>query len=284
LSYQSLLTAYQPSYFIWVVSGEPRIQFYLSVKYPLFRNAGDSMPYMADLKRFFGDHHVGEFTDYFVYNGQYDFLIRRYSAPVVSRIQNPGFLVDHALPWAEDWQGHEVWHLYYGYFHESNGQIIGDRATYLATDHAEDFVSRGWDYALAQVHAEGETVRPSGAVLGYEFNLGPRMYLPWQGMGLGGGVEEDDFWEALPRHPKRSQFDGLRASLVLHNDSVRLAEELRVGDWDWASVGNVSSQLEFTARFLKYFPLTLVWFDGYGRTLAMYQQRDWYAGVGLELW
>jgi outer membrane phospholipase A len=147
------LTCYEPAYFGfigWKPGSAPNrqlecyIPFQVSMQYPL-------IPLNLNL---FGEWEYagGKLIDqdqsalYFVYNGKYDFFMYgRYSAPVVSRRQNPGVYFEFSRflggPDAE-----------WGYFHESNGQDIETKEAYVARQakdgHAQDYLSRGWDYWL----------------------------------------------------------------------------------------------------------------------------------------
>src|SRR5665213_1993489 len=120
--------------------GESRVQFLMSIQY-------DLAPFVLDAFRF-GSYRFDGF--HFAYDGLYDFdLWSRPSQPIVSRLQNPGLYFSFLSP-----NEKRLWNMDgmdFGWFHESDGQVIGKRAAYDALyaqvgQDANDSVSRGWDY------------------------------------------------------------------------------------------------------------------------------------------
>ncbi|NTV51437.1 MAG: hypothetical protein HGA76_00280 [Candidatus Firestonebacteria bacterium] len=306
------LSCYEPAYFGfigWKPGSAPTrelecyIPFQVSMQYPL-------VPLNLDL---FGEwkYPEGKLIDqdrsalYFVYNGRYDFFMYgRYSAPVVSRRQNPGAYFD----FAGFLGGPDV---ACGYFHESNGQDIETREAYQARQakdgQAQDFVSRGWDYwlygakkrfllpddltpawvtwinqqPLAWLNEHLFKRKSSGGLKSEAaaITLGAQ-FLFFRGEGLGGRMEEDDFWDESTVTPiHRSDYDGIRVSGVLESEHWRVSETVR---WGYTNGRYPSSDFSLTCKLGGWLPLSLHWFDGYGPDLTTYHVRSNSVLLGLE--
>ncbi len=213
------LSGYEPSYFGYVGRDENHIdgshlEFKVSIKYPLWGslvNLGDEQ---KPDKR--------SQAVYFSYTGQYDFYFgSRYSAPVISRRQNPGIFYKYEYDSRES--GYKSFSL--GYFHESNGQEIDNKDMFdrkvtelhdkicrddpneqCLTDPrhqqeawamATDYISRGWDYLAASTKYtmfHRRDLMGRRIAVQTDFYLSARAYFNWQGLGFVSGREENIEW------------------------------------------------------------------------------------------
>ena len=250
------LSSYRPNFFGYVVDAERKTRLDLSVKYPLmsFRRAAPGQAGWLDL--------------FFVYTGIYDFDFQRPSAPLLSRLQEPGFflrLKDPAVP-SPSWYS-------LGYFHESDGQVLNRTNYFASTDpHREDLISRGWDFVEL-----GAFQRCLDAGAGRFFGgLDLRYYLPFQLLGISAS-EEDVFWDPHGQGIQRDQYDGVRPSFTYLDPWVEVTEEFRVG---YATPLHCANQL--TVR-LRKIPIGLSWFNGYGEYVSRYDAPGNAVSIGLYL-
>jgi len=213
------LSGYEPSYFGFVGRDENHIdgshlEFNVSVKYPLWGSTVNLGSQGKEDKRSQGV--------YFSYTGKYDFYFgSRYSAPVISRKQNPGAFYKYEY----DSRKSGFKNVTFGYFHESNGQEIdsedlynnkvgelldkicrGDKSEGCLTNQrhqqeaqamATDYISRGWDYLAASskyslLHRRDLFGRRIAVQT--DFYLTARAYFNWQGLGAVKGREENLDW------------------------------------------------------------------------------------------
>ena len=252
----------EPSYFVYARDNHDdtkHIEFYLSVEYPF----GDKAIHWL-----FGENS----SLFFNYNGKYDFFLSsRYSAPIISRRQNPGLVYEYKLD-------KPLWGLNSirtGYFHESNGQTIDTIDEYLVTEHAEDHVSRGWDYIPLDLKFE-----PFNE---FSLYLKGRSFLEKQ---LGQDEKEDEiFWEpVVGDQPEIEDYDGIRIILskkfkVKYFDEIKLAAKFRSGYKDY----NLSQRYEGTFTIIDI-PFHAFYATGYGNEIATYHKKGHYYGIGFELW
>jgi outer membrane phospholipase A len=276
------LTGYAPSYIAYLPEGgTPNIQFFLSLQYPF--------PLWVN------DIQWGRFKFpgiFFSYEGLYGFYLGSLpSSPVISRRQNPGLrfsLIDDS-PQADGWNAFHA-----GYYHESNGQAIENAVAYQAAGaQAQNQVSRGWDYVGLQArYRHFADLGPTLGVAILSAYPGVRIFTGHQGGG--GLIEEDDFWEAAPRHPHIAEYDGLRLLLALEKAFPErwgkmafhywgLTAELRAGTYRLDSLANVTSRATLTMKF-GAFPVYAFFQEGYGKYISEYSARDTAWGVGLRLW
>jgi outer membrane phospholipase A len=286
------VSSYEPAFFGWVVGNDPYVHFQVSIKYPF-------LPFVAC-----GANTTTAFIGYksglyVAYTGIYDLIWSRYSSPVISREQTPGFFFDFnrcfALPLT----------VTLGYFHDSNGQAIDTREEYVAmSDHPQDYISRGWDYLLLggsyvlklpwlDTMSERDYLRlPRTKLHGTIFNYQPNLdksnmtvsaqglwFLEKQGFGIA-WREERVFWEDVLRQPKRSDYDGVRVRFMIQNAHYRVTETLRTG----YTALNLSNDLSITFRVRKWLPVSVQWHAGYGPDLATYQVYSQRITLGFELY
>jgi len=266
-----LLSGNEPSYFALAHdsgSGEHHIEFYLSVKYPLFTTLIEKA--LGERARL-----------YFNYNGKYDFYaFSRDSSPVISRRQNPGVIFEYAWP--------KVSHVYLqslraGYFHESNGQTVDTREEYLATKDASDYVSRGWDYIPLEAKFAVSEKR-HGIFGNFYLNLQGRYFLDHQLFRH--NREDQVFWEDVAEQARVEQYDGIRATLAtvfilphFEAKEIKFNAIFRSGYREF----NLSQRYEATFRLFDL-PLYAYYFRGYGVEIATYQQKGTTYGIGFEFW
>jgi len=184
-------------------------------------------------------------------------------------------------------------------------QSINTMQEYLAaSDHAQDFVSRGWDYLLLSERAllnfpffdtvaEKNYFLISGTKLQNEiFNYEPTFdkssltisaqvlgFLNKQGFGIA-WKEENDFWEPIAHQPQRSDYDGLRLHFMVQNAHYRITDMLRSG----YTALNFSNDFSFTFRVRKWLPISVQIFNGYGPDLTTYQVYSHRVMLGFELY
>jgi hypothetical protein len=280
--------SYQPSYIGWVFGEEPHVNFQISIQYPFLPFEA----FAANTRTAFVGYKSGL---YVAYTGRYDIYFQRYSSPTITREHSPGMYFDFTRCFDQPLI------LTLGYFHDSNGQVIDTRAGYLAiAEHPQDAVSRGWDYLLLGAsytlpwldRGNQETLKnfiPGGTLSTgvHSDPLADQMTLTFGAQGLyfldkqGFGAawkEERIFWEDLSVQPHRSDFDGIRVSLVLQSAHFRLADTLRAG----YSLIHLTNDLSFTFRIGKWLPLSIQWHSGYGPDLSAYHIPSQRLTVGCE--
>lgn len=266
-----LLSGNEPSYFAFAHdsgSSEDHIEFYLSIKYPLFTTLVEKS--LGERSRL-----------YFNYNGKYDFYaFSRDSLPIISRRQNPGVLYEYAWPKIANMQ---LQSLRTGYFHESNGQAVDSREEYLVTDNARDYVSRGWDYIPLEAKFAVSEKR-HGIFGNFYLNLQGRYFLDRQVFRH--DREDEIFWDAGAEQPRIEQYDGVRVGIAtvfilphIEAKEIKFNAIYRSGHREF----NLSQRYEATFRFFD-FPLYVYYFRGYGVELTTYHQKGTTYGIGFEFW
>jgi outer membrane phospholipase A len=256
------LSGNEPSYFVFARDNNGsfnNIEFYLSLKYPLFENVVHRL--------------LGPNIDlYFNYNGKYDFYLEsRPSSPVISRRQNPGAMFTYNL----EKQTYGLASIKTGYFHESNGQTIDTATEYATTEYAEDFVSRGWDYIPLELRFSFPE-----QLEGFTFYFKGRYFLPKQIFSH--DKEDTIFWD-LTDDSKISDYDGL--TLVLRKTvpinkylkDLKLTAVYRTGYTDF----NLTQRYEATFSTLDL-PVYIFYQSGYGIEISTYQERGYTWGIGVE--
>lgn len=231
----------------------------------------------------------------------------RYSAPLILRMINPGgefYLHEQS----GDGFG-------FGYYHLSNGQVV-DAGNYLSYQDAlpadqrstwTDYISRGWDYFRLQgnYHMDFGVAQAVTTTAGWDgrkywdldhavgtlsFNPEIRFFTGREFFGQA-PAEENDWWDSDPPDIHLSQYDGLRltvAATLYKSDvhpfrEVSLSDEIRTGTWSWASLHNVSNELDLVVK-VSIVPVYAFYFNGYGPFLSTYQVYNQYYGVGIRLW
>lgn len=250
------LSSYRSNFFGYVDDAERKFRLDLSIKYPLLSLFAD------------GSDSVGWLDVFFAYSGSYDFDFQRASAPLVSRLQEPGFFVRYKDPAVDSASWYSA-----GYFHQSNGQVLNRTNYFQSVDpHREDLISRGWDFAELNGFQRWARLG-QGRIFG---GLDLRVFLPFQMFGLYAS-EEDIFWDPAGQGVHRNQYDGIRPSLTYLNAWFELTDEFRMG---WMLPAHFSNQLSLRFRQV---PLGLIWFNGYGEYLSRYEAPGNALCVGLYL-
>jgi len=148
---QSYFTSFLPNYFgVSTEENEEHVEFLVSLKYPNLRAPKDERRGWE----IFG-----------VYSGLYDFYVNtRYSAPVVSRMQNVGLYFrknyNSTDGWAEDlfgFDGLDLDVLDLTVSHESNGQSVSTIEEYTSLrNNTDDYIaSNADDYVSMSTHYVG---------------------------------------------------------------------------------------------------------------------------------
>lgn len=209
-----------------------------------------------------------------IYNGTYDFYLEsRDSSPIISRRQN---VAPIAYQYTSDaTQNTSAYEFRLGWYHESNGQTIDNIVDYnSAGEFAGDEVSRGWDYVGVDYFSE---------FYGLDQHLDFRFYCDCQGFGAE-DREDEIFWENVIEQPHINDFDGIRWSLEGLNylgDFADIRVEFKTGNRDFSALGNISTKIVLSNLWVT--PLSLVYFNGYGREVSTYHERNSYLGIGIEV-
>lgn len=268
------LRGYEPSYLVYAFDDDDHLEFKISIKYPLLESSFGTV----------GDFFGGENQIYFSYTGKYDFFLfsddpARDSAPVISRVQNPGLFITNKRP---DFNGEGLEMVSVGWFHESNGQQIGDNTTFMNTANAADFVSRGWDYLGVDFRFRSKS--PwffDGDVV---YDLRTRLFCDCQGFGFIDDREDDITIFGGTQTARIEDFDGLRFTINNYaNRWLHYGLQLRTGTADTDALENLSYMFQISWR-IGNVPVRLFYFNGYGKDISTYHIKDEYAGFGFEFW
>jgi len=279
------LSGYQPSYFSVADDGvDTHLEFSVSLKYPLDDD-------VAWLGRFI----KGPNKVYFAYTGQYDFFVfsdnvpGRSSAPVVSRLQNPGLFLKHIVTSQDIQELSGLESISLGWFHESNGQQIdgSDTSTFNNTLNASDYVSRGWDYLGIDFKQHYSNVFKSGDTVDFYTRL--RVFCACQGFGSISGREDDVTVFTGEDTEDIRYYDGLR--LIFDHaitPTFSYGIQFRTGIAEGKSFDNRSYRAEINFRIpwdpIEDIPFNLFYFNGYGVNISTYHIHDDYIGFGIKMW
>ncbi len=271
------LNGYQPSYFMVAADGiDGHIEFNISIKYPVDEDVGWLNTIVGGKSNKLYISYTGAY-DFFVFSEESD---GRDSAPIVSRVQNPGIFFKHELDKDKFETG--IKNVAVGWFHESNGQQIEDRDTFLATSNASDFVSRGWDYLGVDIKYRQNDFLVKDSRANFYSRL--RLFCDCQGFGSIGGKEDDIRIFGGSETASIRDFDGFRFIIDHHlSDDWMYAIQLRTGLSSEAALDNWSYNLELTYQW-DDIPLTLYYFDGYGENISTYHIKSDYVGFGIKIW
>jgi outer membrane phospholipase A len=210
---------------------------------------------------------------------------------VISRRQNPGLFIETGPANDRTDDSQSGWRLRLGYFHESNGQSVDTIEAYQATDFADDYVSRGWDYILLSGRHQTQRSASNHRFLA---QAGLRLFLPLQMFST--DREDDIFWQDVSDQPNVNDYNGLHASLAYDwlTDSACDADQLharlglRTGNRhlnELADDLSLTAELGWTINHGDFrAPIYLRYVNGYGIDIAHYHQRDHYIGLGVQLW
>lgn len=273
-----LLSGYQPSYFTIALDDlDPHLEFVISIKYPL----DDEVLWMD--KVFNGSNRF-----YFGYTGQYDFFLAsndipgRSSAPVVSRLQNPGLFLKHESDSTEIKGGILLKSVSIGWFHESNGQQIEgtDVTTFGSSNNASDFVSRGWDYLGADIKHSYHDMNLYTQI---------RIFCGCQGFGTISGREDDVTVFTGSDNEDIRDYDGLRLIFnhTIHQDfSYTLHAKTGFQADSAFEYWSFKAEIDFNLpwKWIEDVPLNFFYFSGYGQNISTYHIHDEYIGFGIKMW
>jgi len=268
------LRGYEPSYMMYAFDDDDHLEFKISIKYPLLESS------FGGLGEVIGDNN----QFYFAYTGKYDFFlfsddVSRESAPVISRVQNPGIFVTNTRP---DFDGEGLQSVSVGWFHESNGQQIGDNATFMSTANASDFVSRGWDYL--GIDFQFKRKAPWFFDGDVSYILRTRFFCDCQGFGFIDDREDDITIFGGTATADINDFDGLRLEVDNYaNRWLQYGLNLRTGTADTEALKRLSYEFHLSWR-ISNVPLKIFYFKGYGKDISTYHIKDEYFGLGFEFW
>lgn len=256
------LRSNEPNYFVAAFdedSNDEHLEFNLSIKYPLLDNSTS-----------WWQSRAGDNSDLlFIYNGTYDFYFGgRDSSPVISRRQNPG-IAFHRYNGGRTQNSYRI-----GWYHESNGQTIDEVSELATEEYPEDHISRGWDYLGINAYFTPEDWR---------IELDLRLYCNCQALGQE-DKEDEIFWD-LSNDAQISDYDGLRLSIEPLKTSrnpnfgnIRL--DIKMGNSEIKSLEHFSTKVTLFNLFNG--PWTAFYFNGYGREVASYHERNEYIAFGFE--
>ncbi|MDB5122346.1 MAG: repeat protein [Mucilaginibacter sp.] len=234
------------------------------------------------------------FKLYLAFTGRFgQYLVGRSSAPVVGKRFNPVVYFQYHDA------DHKLFRGRFGYGHESNGQSIGDSATFYATvknaqgsspnralfiNQTLDYISRGWDYIFVEGVRNWED---NGSVVGVA-DVTLRYYLNY-GL-LEGYREEYQAWEHnwYGKNLRRNDVSGVRASFdwyVGNNGFSWLKwRDFRVDYESGIAQPFRYNSVKLLAGFnLFTLPFCVTYANGYNGDLAQYGKRNHSFGVALAL-
>lgn len=269
------LDSFEPSYFMWVSDEDDSYaRFKVSIKYPLSecKNVNDAAAC---------DNVDGLW--YFAYTGTYDFFVEtsnsgRKSSPVVSRLQNPGLF--YKWKFNKD-NSNALKAASVGWFHESNGQQISDPDIFKNTAYASDYVSRGWDYLGVDLKFKNKLFDSINDIHTYYLRL--KYFCDCQALGAA-DREDDVSIFGITDNVKIEDYDGFR--FLIRNEiskSFNYALSVRTGTRNADAFSNLSYQAELTFD-VGGWPISLMYFDGYGKNISTYHMKSKYWGIGLKMW
>jgi hypothetical protein len=218
------------------------------------------------------------------YEGLFDFYLwNRPSQPLISRRQTPGVYFD--IRAAEERRWAHLADLELGWFHESNGQVIDSLPQWLAAGrHAQDSVSRAWDYW----HLASQFSFQPGANTRIGFSPSLRIFTGAQGVLL--PAEQDLFWRPLDPPSYISDYDGLRAEFCVEQvfpEQVfgywALTGSLRTGYNGGHFAEHWSGRATLTVKTW-HLPWMLYYDNGYGEYISDYSAWSQGWGFGLRFW
>jgi outer membrane phospholipase A len=218
------------------------------------------------------------------YEGLFDFYLwNRPSQPLISRRQNPGVYFD-LRPRADGRWAH-LDSLQAGWFHESNGQVIDSLPQWLAAGrHAQDYVSRAWDYWYL---AAPFGFQPSANL---RLHLSPSLRIFTGAQGVLLPAEEDIFWRPNEAPSYISDYDGLRLELGVQRlfpgrvlGYVELTGSLRTGYNPGHFAAHWSGRATLTVKTW-HLPWMLYYDSGYGEYISDYSAWGQGWGLGLRFW
>ncbi|MDH5765329.1 MAG: phospholipase A [Gammaproteobacteria bacterium] len=291
-------TSYKPNYVVYVPregntppDDDEHLEFFYSFKYRL-----------SDLRfsRLF-DH-----SNYFYlsYTGKFDFYTdifhntpdSRKSSPVINRLSNPELHYTIQLSPEGTKNGLFSKYIDFAFGHESNGQTL-DVDSYISYRdntqdgvHYVDYISRGWDYLSAEYKLEYNKNNCQDQYLSclyahiylrYFYDYGP----------LQKGIDDTIFWPSSGNDDaKIEDYDGIR--LIFGKEyPAKPGNPPDKGYWITYRTGinntgeynTFSLNLRHDVHFFGLeLPVYIKYFNGYGKELTTYHERDEEWTIGLQ--
>lgn len=206
---------------------EAFLDFKISLMYPIAdrkikKHIIDSGWYPGFLKKWCSNTIVDSCYPYFSFTGRFgQYIETRDSSPVIAKRFNPKLFLRFDLVDGE--------YVDLEYAHESNGQRITTKTSYdniaadlEKTEHANDYISRGWDYlGFTYKHATeiGNTGTVKSTYLSMKEFIGGQLQGDIEEYYLIDGV---DGFEAVREITRREQVGGLRIMRKYENKDIDL--------------------------------------------------------------
>lgn len=241
---------------------------------------------------------------YLSYTGKFDFYTdifhetpeSRKSSPVINRLSNPEIHYRAYLSSKNQKQGLFSKYIDVAFGHESNGQTLDINSYEAYRDntqdgvHFVDYISRGWDYLSAEYKYEYNKKNCDAeyfsCLYGHIYvrrfyNYGP----------LQKGIDDDIFWpDTVNTDAKIKYFDGIRLILGKEFPSEPGSPPDK-GYWInyRTGINKTGKYNSFTLNvrhdvglFGFKLPVYLRYFNGYGKELTTYHERDREISIGLQ--
>lgn len=287
------------------------MELYISMRYALYDRE------LGGRGSVFGNVWYGIDRFNFVYNGRYDLYAfggeDAYNSPLVSRDQNPGFVLgfDHRYGVSAPFTASPLLQrLELGVFHQSNARAteawdmdsnnngvddvldgrLGSGGEII--DSTLESVSRDWNYVmLAATYGSylGNDVEGNAGGDGgwWRVRAEARLFF--------GERQEDIWWVDMADEPRISEYDGIRLTAeyacrlslfgcdpVKPNFITRL--ELKTGIGGWDDLGNITYGASLNYRIGESNTwLNLSYFDGYGKDNVTYHRESQFIGLGVTV-
>lgn len=287
-----MLQAYQPTYFVGQfplkVKGTPsddhgHIRFNLSYKFALFERGLNFIGRRA-IKSYLLSDIV---KTYVTYTGTYDFYVKDkdFSAPVISRRQNPGFLVNLSHPIFKKNDNVTFNGLDVFLQHESNGQTEEEPSPSVADSLA--YLSRGWDFYGVETGIQFHRVHNRNAYDTLSFKLSGHHYSS-KGIFDDGGIEDNTEWDLDNPSAEIMKYQGVRMMARYNFSSpdkwfskFKAALIYQTGYREAFENSTFIVELTGTQRVFDI-PIFIRYFNGYGDNICSYHQKKRSISVGFE--
>lgn len=234
---------------------------------------------------------------YFAYNGKFDFYWdTRTSSPVITRLNNPELHYKRYMSSLGETGKILFKHFDIGYGHESNGQSINDTPGYVVKGKfAQDYISRGWDYASAELKVliNKKEMKCKADYKCWHAYTYFRLFSsdgPFQGH-----IEDEIFWDTSVDE-KIENYDGFR--FILGNEfktKASIFPEIAFSGLYRTGIANIGKNNTYivdarvnTKIFGLEIPLYFKYFNGFGEEISDYSnylnnnKRSDYWMVGVQ--
>jgi outer membrane phospholipase A len=243
---------------------------------------------------------------FLAYTGKFDFYTdifhetpdSRDSSPVINRLSNPELHYRVYLSPEDKQSGFFNRYIDFAFGHESNGQTLDVDSYEAFRDntkdgvHFVDYISRGWDYWSFEYKLEYDSKSDCGSkafscLYGHFYT---RKFI--SDGPLQGAIDDEIFWPTtINTDAQIENFDGLRLIFGKEHTSEPGNPPSR-GYWITYRTGirsagkfntftiNLRQDVSFFGLF--EMPLYIKYFNGYGRELTTYHEKDTELSIGLQ--